>query len=381
MSRVVPHHRVNLAMLGLAVLALVVDLIGALVVTRSVGDVVTLVVPLSFLAVGWLILLRYPEHVEGRLLLSIGLAWAVILALPFDGGWVVPVGLMGTHLLIRYPDGELPSPRWVWFSRWCTLMIVVLAVVVTTASQVTSQGRLNPYFVSWTQVLSLLLVTFPLSLLVSVASVVVRYRRSSALARTQIRWLAAAAAVIVVLYTATLTTSLAYDAHHHVDSTNANWFAPQYPFWLLALEISALLSFLLIPAAFGVAILRYHLYDIDRIVSRTASYTVVTLSLIVTYALVVTAVSRVLPDSSSSLAVAAGTLAGAAAFRPLLNRTQHWIDRRFDRAKYDAERTVEEFGSYLRLVVDPDRVADQLLSTVDHSLQPATAKLWLRSTP
>ncbi len=344
---------------------------------RSVGELVILALPISFLAVGWLILRRYPDHVEGRLLLLIGLAWAAALSLPFDGGWVVPVGLMGTHLLLRYPDGALPSPRWRWFARWCTVLIVVLTVVVTTASQVTSQGTANDYFVAWTRPLSVLLVALPVSLLVSVGSVVVRYRRSSALARTQIRWLAAAAIVIVAMYCLALVSSFAYDAQQQFDSTRSNWFEPDYPTWLVALQAAALLSFLLIPAAFGVAILRYHLYDIDRIISRTTSYAVVTGLLLATYAALVATATR-LVDAQQPLVVAAATLTVAALARPALRRVQTVVDRRFNRSRYDAVQTVDAFGSRLRQQVDPHHVGEDLLAVVGTTLEPQTVALWMR---
>ena len=369
--------RFNQALLVLAGLALVTDLVLILAHARSADDLLTLVIPISFLAVGWLILRRYPDHVEGRLLLTIGLAWAVILVLPFDGGWVVPVGLMGTHLLLRYPDGRLPSTRWRWFARWCTVMIIVLAVVITTSSQVTSQGIPNGYYVPWTQALVFLIVLFPLSLVVSVGSVFVRYRRSSALARTQIRWLAAAATVIVVLYCAALVASLGYDAQHQLDSTDSNWFAAQYPAWLVTLQMGGLLSFLLIPAAFGIAILRYRLYDIDRIISRTTTYAIVTGLLLATYAAIVATSTRLL-DTEQPLVVAAATLAVAALARPVLRRVQTAVDRRFNRSRYDTARMVDAFGRRLRNQVDSHRVSEDLVALVSTTLQPATVGLWIR---
>ncbi len=368
-------RRVPLLLAVLAVVSLLVDC----AFIRSVGDASTLLVPISFLAVGALIARRDPSHVEGRLMLATALAWGVALATPFDGGWVVPVGLMGTHLVLRFPNGRLPSVRWRWFSHWCTFMIIVLTVVVTTASKITSQGVVNPYYVRQTQVFSFFLIAFPLSLLVSAASVYIRFRRSSALERTQIRWLAAAAAAIVTIYTTTLIVSLGYDATHHIDSTNSNWFAPKYPAWLLGLQLLALMSFLLIPTAFGVAILRYHLYDIDRIISRTTSYAIVTGLLLGTYAVVVTVVLHALPDSSN-LAVAAATLTAAAVARPAIRRVQSTVDRRFDRARYDQLRTVDLFGKELRQLARPDDVSRRLLVTVQAALQPTTATLWLGRT-
>jgi hypothetical protein len=372
-----PADRLNRLLLFVAVLTLVVLLVRIAVHGWAAGDVVALSLPISFLAVGWLILRRYPDHVEGRLLLGIGLAWGAALSLPFDGGWVVPVGLMGTHLLLRYPDGALPSTRWRWFALGCTVMIIVLTVVVTTASEVTSQGVPNDYYVAWTRPLSVLFVALPVFLLVSVGSVIVRYRRSSALARTQIRWLAAAAAVIVVVYCAALAASFAFDAQQQVDSTQSVWFEPQYPVWLLALQLGALLSFLLIPAAFGVAILRYDLYDIDRIISRTTSYAIVTGLLLATYATLVATATRLL-HTQQPLVVAAATLTVAALARPVLRRVQSVVDRRFNRSRYDAAQTVDAFGTRLRNQVDPHHVSEDLLAVVDTTLQPEKVALWVR---
>ena len=368
-------RRIPTLLIGLAVVSLLVYC----AFVRSVADASTLLVPISFLAVGWAITRRYPWQIEGRLMLAIAVAWGIALATPFDGGWVVPVGLMGTHLVLRFPDGRLPSVRWRWFSRWCTFMIVVLTVVVTTASKITSQGVVNPYYIRQTQIFSFFLVAFPVSLLVSAASVYVRYRRASALERTQIRWLATAAAAIVLIYTTALIVSLGYDATHHIDSTNSNWFAPKYPAWLLAVQFLALMSFLLIPAAFGVAILRYHLYDIDRIISRTTSYAIVTGLLLGTYAVVVTVVLHVMPESSN-LAVAVATLTAAAVARPAIRRVQSVVDRRFDRARYDQLRTVDAFGKELRQLARPDDVSRRLVVTVQAALQPTTATLWLGRT-
>ena len=124
----------------------------------------------------------------------------------------------------------------------------------------------------------------------------------------------------------------------------------------------------------GIAITRYRLYDIDRIISRSASYAVVTGVLVVLYAVLVTAAPRLLPVSSS-FAVAGATLAAAAAFRPLLRRVRTVVDRRFDRAHYDARLTVETFGARLRDQVDPAAVTADLLATVRQTMQPVALAL------
>ncbi len=131
--------------------------------------------------------------------------------------------------------------------------------------------------------------------------------------------------------------------------------------------------------AIAVAVLRYRLYDLGRIVSRTVSYAVITALLVAVYLVLVTASTRLLPGGSS-LAVAASTLAAAALFQPLRRRVQSVVDRRFNRARYDADRTVEAFTRRLREDVALDAVRSDLLGAVDDTLQPASLSLWLRQS-
>ncbi|MDQ6650069.1 MAG: hypothetical protein M3Z02_08145, partial [Actinomycetota bacterium] len=132
-----------------------------------------------------------------------------------------------------------------------------------------------------------------------------------------------------------------------------------------------------LPAAIGVAILRYRLYDIDRIVSRTVGYALVTGLLVVVYVSSVTVVTRLTP-SGNSLAVAASTLAVAALFQPVRRRVQAGVDRRFNRSRYDAARTIDAFSARLREQVDLDTLASDLISVVRRTMQPASAGVWLR---
>jgi hypothetical protein len=124
-------------------------------------------------------------------------------------------------------------------------------------------------------------------------------------------------------------------------------------------------------------VLRYRLWDLDRLISRTVTYTLVTVLLVVPYLLVVPAASR-LAQGSGSLAVAAATLAVAALFSPLRRRVQDLVDRRFNRRRYDGARTVDRFAARLRHQVDLDALRGELLAVVDQTVQPAQASLWLR---
>ena len=131
-----------------------------------------------------------------------------------------------------------------------------------------------------------------------------------------------------------------------------------------------------VPVSIGVGVLKYRLYEIDRLISRTASYAIVTGVLLGTYATIVALASSVVPRSSSA-AVAAATLAAAMIARPLLRRVQDIVDRRFNRARYDALRTVEAFRSRLQNQVDVQRVREDLEGIVNDTLQPQTVMVWI----
>src|SRR6185369_10244327 len=152
---------------------------------------------------------------------------------------------------------------------------------------------------------------------------------------------------------------------------------------VLVSDVLSAVGFALLPVAVGVAMLRYRLYEIDRIVSRTVSYGLLTAGLIGLYLLVVALLRPLLEPvtGSSSLAVAASTLAVAAAFNPARRRLQAAVDRRFDRARYDAGRAVQDFAARLRTQVDLDEVTDGLRDTVVATVAPTRIAVWLRAGP
>jgi hypothetical protein len=184
--------------------------------------------------------------------------------------------------------------------------------------------------------------------------VVLRFRTSRGVERQQLRWVAAGAAAAVAGLLAGAAT-------------------PQS-----TLISSSLYSMVLcIQLGVAVAVLRYRLWDLDRLVSRTVTYAAVTALLVVPALLIVPAATRLAGDAGS-LAVAAATLAAAAAFAPLRRRVQDLVDRRFNRRRYDAARTVDAFAVRLRDQVDLDALTAELLAVVDQTMQPAEAALWLR---
>jgi hypothetical protein len=278
----------------------------------------------------------------------------------------VGLSLAITLPLLLLPDGRLRSPRW---------RPVLVACVAGTVATVAG-SCLSPEPV--TQTLVPVAKPFPLHgwagsaanvagwavlfacIPAAAVSVVLRFRASRGVERQQLRWVAAGAAGAV----AGLVLVLPFEAL--VLRTEPNAFS-----------IPMLLS---IPLAIAVAVLRYRLWDLDRLVSRTVTYAVVTALLALPFLLVVPAATK-LVEGAGSLAVAAATLTVAALFQPLRRRVQALVDRRFNRRRYDAARTVEGFAVRLRDQVDLDALHGELLAVVDHTMQPTQALLWLRRAP
>jgi hypothetical protein len=193
--------------------------------------------------------------------------------------------------------------------------------------------------------------------LASLAAQALSYRRSSGERRQQLKWLLTGSAIGGVCFAVSLT------------SGGSSGF-------LHILSIIAIVGGLALPLSIGVAILKYRLFDIDRIISRTLAYAIVTGLLVGVYAGVVLLATRVLPFSSS-VAVAASTLAAAALFNPLRRWVQRAVDRRFNRARYDADRTVAAFAARLAGAVDLDTVQADLAGVVHQALEPAHVSVWI----
>jgi hypothetical protein len=345
---------------------------------------------LSAATAGAVLASRRPRHLVGWLLLAFGLVpqalsgaaegyarygflarpgtlpWAEQLATLASATFVPGLSLIAFILLLT-PTGSLPSVRWRWFA-WAAagLPVVFLAAWLLAVPQPDPESPLasvrNPFAIPGLAGAGMIVAgvaspAIALTMAVAAASLLQRFRRSRGSERQQLRWLALAAALAppVVLATA---AAIATD-----NLILAGWTIGLY----LAL----------LPLAIAAAIARYRLYDLDRIVSRTLAYGLLTLLLGAGYAGVVLGLGRLLPGSSS-LAVAAATLAMAAVFQPARRRIQRAVDRRFNRRRYDAARTIEAFSARLRDEVDLDTLTVELLAVVDHTMQPTQTSLWLR---
>lgn len=275
--------------------------------------------------------------------------------------WLPPIGLLLTQVPLRFPDGALPTPRWRGFSWFTIATLVVGSALLSTASVEVAPGIPNPIhapaLIANPVVILLCFGALAIAFIGSLASLVVRYRRAGAVERAQLRWMLWAVALVVVILI-------------------ASWIIPDE--WAGVTSV-VLVSYGLIPVAIAVAVLRYRLYEIDRLISRTAAYAIVTLLVIGVYALVVTSVAWLLPDATT-LGVALATLAAAAVFFPVLRVARRLLDRRFNRAQYDAERVVDAFGERLRTGADPHTAASDLVDAVERTLEPSVVGVWTIST-
>jgi hypothetical protein len=250
--------------------------------------------------------------------------------------------------------------------------VALAAVVVNTllvAVQPTLAGVANPLGIAGApdaedSVLGdAVLVTLLACMIMAAVTLVVRFRRSSGVERKQVAWLTYGVAVVVV-------TILAQEVATALGIVVPDWMD----------NLSFVLAVSVFPAAIGIAVLRYRLYDIGQLVRRTVSYVLIALLLAAVYLAGVAAIGA-LVGRDSALAVAAATLAAAALFNPVRRRVQGWIDRRFDRARYDAEQVVEGFAARLRDEVDLEGLTVDLTGVVTVTLRPVTAGVVLIGEP
>jgi hypothetical protein len=287
-----------------------------------------------------------------------GVRWAAWI-----GNWIfIPIVATGPWLLLLFPDGRLPSRRWRPYAVF--LLILTGLLLVTAALQPgpteMADAIVNPLGVALVGDLAgglsaLMLAALP----VSATALLMRFRRSQGDERQQIK---------IVVYAGSVLALLA------VVGQVVFWY------WLHQGDSGAALFAFGMPPAVAAAILKYRLYDIDRLINRTLVYGLLTVLLGAVYVGGVFTLGRLLNPitGESSLAVAASTLAVAALFQPARRRLQAVVDRRFNRRRYDAARTVEAFSARLRDEIDLDTLSAELLAVVDQTMQPTGASIWLR---
>ena len=382
-------------------------MLGRIYLSASNGDVtgpaevvVTLLsdlLVLGFVALGLLVVYRRPRNPVGWIIAGAGVTGLVsdfvesyaVYALYTDPGalpggetmawlsnWIfIPVIFAAPAMLfLLFPDGNLLSRRWrpvFWIVILTTCAAMTTSIFQPVLNDAPFEGVDNPFVVDPPR--ALLAALSPIgwpgmaaSFLVAAFAMVLRLRRSRGVERQQLKWLAAAAAILPL--------------------ASAAGVAGYYLGYKVVAGLAATASVLPIFLAAGYAVLRYRLYDIDVVINRTLVYGSLTATLVALYFGGVTAIQALLVTLTGQhglpqLAVVASTLVIAALFNPLRRRIQSFIDRRFYRSKYDARKTLEVFSGKLRDETDLEQLNAELLSVVRGTLQPEHASLWLRGSP
>jgi len=339
---------------------------------------------LSFGLVGAVLVTRLPGNRVGWLLWASGsaLAWAtagiayatqsaiacggcqpatVPIAILANMGFAPIVGIVGIFIPLLFPDGRLPSPAWrpiAWFGLASTALLT--AAIAFTPGPI-SGGVENPIGIDAFASdggagTAAAIAAMVVAMAMAFASVVWRFRHADAVQRQQLRWFGYATSAMLACLVVGISRSF-----------EASW-------------VVLFVGLGLMPLATGLAILRYRLYDLDRLVSRTIAYAVVTGGLILVYLAINLGLTAAFESftSGNSVVIAASTLAVAALFTPLRRRVQRVVDRRFDRARYDAERMTIAFAERLRNEVDIQAVARELDASVRRAVAPGGVGIWLR---
>jgi hypothetical protein len=367
---------------------------GSMNVLQLASDaLISLATPLVFAVVAALILSRQPRNTIGWLLMvAVGAfvvggpiesyiehlapsapapALPLLLAVWFSNwGWLLLIFPL-LLILLLFPNGRPPTPRWRWVSvaaiAWATLFVLL----ATFSQKLTTPDRVfdNPIGVLRQGTIQLLAGVWIAGLLVLVVAcsvaLFVRYRRTNDTEREQIKWLLYACALFLVVYLGGTVSGVG-------GSSSIGGYIWGVFFGL---------SLMTLPAAIGIAILRYRLYEIDVVINRTLVYGPLTALLALVYVGSVVglqAAFRALSAQESTLAIVASTLAIAALFGPLRRRMQGFVDRRFYRRKYDAAKTLEVFNARLRDETDLDALSNDLVGVARSTLQPEHVSMWLR---
>jgi cbb3-type cytochrome oxidase subunit 3 len=277
---------------------------------------------------------------------------------------------------LLFPTGNLPSPRWrVPAAIVLTLLGIGLIASAFRPGAFAWSDLVNPFGVDWWPVILQPFVdAIPLAvlatLLLAVVAVITRYRRGDRVMRLQIRWFVTAVAIVPLsLVGMLIEVALRTAGRAGADAPNA--------------LISALVTYaaiLALPIAIGIAVTRYRLYEIDRLISRTIGWTLVTGVLVAVFGGTVIGLQAILDRvmQGQTLAVAASTLIAFALFQPVRRRVQQLVDHRFDRARYDGDRTAAAFAERLRAQVDLAGLEVDIAGVVDGALRPTTVGVWIR---
>jgi signal transduction histidine kinase len=365
-------------------------------VFSGAGDLPFILGFAAFPIIGYVLAVRRPDNAIGWVMLGMGL----IMGLPFAGYgsyaihggpggrdlglvleaidqpmWIPIVVIPTTFLLLLFPDGHLPSPRWRWFARilGVGLMIIFLAILLDPAP--IEGGTLpkapNPLGLeSLRSLLSFALVVLfviPIGAVGSLVSLVLRYRRSTGIERLQLRWLVTAAGFVAVLYSLILLFSF-----------NAEWAGSTTPDWLTVIQNLSVLAFSLIPIAIGVSILRYRLFDIDVVINRAVLFGALAVFITIVYVGIVVGVGALVGSQANPVLSAAAAAVVALAFQPARRRAQRLADRLVYGKRATPYEVLSEFSERLGNTYANEELLPRMARALGEGTGGARADVWIR---
>jgi signal transduction histidine kinase len=350
-----------------------------------------------FPIIGYILAIRRPDNAISWLMLGIGAAFGLgafvgsyasyaihggvggyhlgTIALAIDQPmWVPIVGLPATFLLLLFPDGHPPSPRWRWFA-W----VLGISMVITYLAILFGPGRFeepfpnveNPLGIEALQpVLSFAMVSIvmlPIGVIGSLVSLVQRFRRSTGIERLQLRWLVSAAATVAILYATALVLSF-----------NSTWGTGATPGWLGIIQTLAIVSFGLIPIAIGISVLRYHLFDIDLVINRALLLAAMVVFITLVYVAIVVGVGALVGSQSTPALSAVAAAVVALAFQPARRRAQHFADRLVYGKRATPYEVLSQFSDRLGKAYANEELLPRMARALAEGTGAARANVWVR---
>jgi signal transduction histidine kinase len=364
----------------------------------ALGDVGLLVAFSAFPIIGYLLAVRRPENAIGWVMLGMGVvmgipnaAYATYAVHGGPGGrelgllldaidqpmWIPVVAIPATFLLLLFPNGHLPSPRWKWFARILGWGLVVIFLVILVGPGPIEGGALNgadnplglEFLRPFLGVAFASILIIPIGAVGSLVSLVQRFRRSRGIERLQLRWLVTAATIVAATYAASVLFSLGGEW------TGASTTNPE---WLNVLQTVSVLSFSLIPISIGASILRYHLFDIDVVINRAVLFGALAVFITVVYVAIVAGVGAIVGGQASPLLSAAAAAVVALAFQPARRRAQRFADRLVYGKRATPYEVLSEFSERLGNTYANEELLPRMARALGEGTGAARADVWMR---
>ena len=332
---------------------------------------------------GWLMLVVgffavEPLSIYGTYALETGRSGGAAALAATSWTWVPAIGISGVFVLLLFPDGHLPSPRWRWFAWAAAIGMVVVSLAIFFGpgdlADFDHPELRNPFGIealeSFIGVFYAALLVIPLGILGGALSLVVRYRRSGPVERLQIRWLATAAVIVAILYGGAMAASILFGATWGSGSDD--------PGWILAIQNAAVLSFGLLPISIGVAVLRYRLYEIDVVIRKAVIVTAIAAFFTAVYLAVVGGIGALVESRSTTALSFISAAVVAALFQPVLRRARRLADRVVYGKRATPYEVLAEFSERVGETYAADDVLPRMARVVAEGVGASRADVWLR---